>query len=234
MKQIIAMGGGGFSMEPDNPLLDTYVLEQAADPCPNILFVGTASGDVDSYIEKFYRFFEHYPCIPDHLSLFKPSTRNIREKVLQQDIIYVGGGNTKNLLALWKEWGLDNILKEAWEKGIILTGVSAGAICWFEQGVTDSYGDYLEPLNCLGFLQGSCCPHYDGEKERRPVYREFVEAGTLAAGYALDDGAAIHFTGQKIKRIVGSRKNARAYKLQAKETLQETAMAVEFLGEIKK
>ncbi|MEK6267902.1 MAG: Type 1 glutamine amidotransferase-like domain-containing protein, partial [Planococcus sp. (in: firmicutes)] len=107
MRQIIAMGGGGFSMEPDNPLLDQYILKQANKARPKICFIPTASGDADSYIEKFYGFFNQQDCEPSHLSLFKPHTRKLEEFVLQQDIIYVGGGNTKNLLVLWKEWGLD-------------------------------------------------------------------------------------------------------------------------------
>lgn len=227
MRQIIAMGGGGFSMEPDNPLLDQYILQQADKPQPKICFIPTASGDADGYIEKFYDFFNQQSCIPSHLSLFKPPTRDLERFVLEQDIIYVGGGNTKNLLVLWKEWGLDGILKKAWEQGIVLAGLSAGSICWYEEGVTDSYGDKLEPLQALGFLKGSHCPHYDGEAERRPAYRQFIEQGTLPEGIAADDGAAIHYFGQDIKRIVSSRPAAKAYRV-SKDGEEE--LAVEYLG----
>lgn len=228
MRQIIAMGGGGFSMEPDNPLLDQYILDQANKPRPKICFIPTASGDADSYIEKFYNFFNQQQCVPSHLSLFKPPTRDLERFVLEQDIVYVGGGNTKNLLVLWKEWGLDGILKKAWEQGIVLAGLSAGSICWYEEGVTDSYGDKLEPLQALGFLKGSHCPHYDGEAERRPTYRQFVDQGILQAGIAADDGAAVHYVGQNIKRIVSSRLTAKAYRVTKGE---EEELATEYLGE---
>lgn len=228
MRQIIAMGGGGFSMEPENPLLDQYILEQANKSRPKICFVPTASGDADSYIEKFYDFFNLQECVPSHLSLFKPPTRDLERFVLEQDIVYVGGGNTKNLLVLWKEWGLDGILKKAWEQGIVLAGLSAGSICWYEEGVTDSYGDKLEPLQALGFLKGSHCPHYDGEIERRPTYRQFVDAGTLRAGIAADDGAAVHYIGEDIKRIVSSRPAAKAYRVYKGG---EDELAAEYLGQ---
>jgi len=228
MRQIIAMGGGGFSMEPDNPLLDQYILEQANKARPKICFIPTASGDADSYIEKFYSFFNQQDCEPSHLSLFKPHTRNLEEFILQQDIIYVGGGNTKNLLVLWKEWGLDKILKTAWEQGVILAGLSAGSICWYEEGITDSYGNKLEPLEALGFLTGSHCPHYDGEAERRPTYRQFVEQGTLQPGIAADDGAAVHYIDQEIKKIVSSRPAAKAYRVFKGG---EEELVVEYLGE---
>ncbi|MGI8316391.1 Type 1 glutamine amidotransferase-like domain-containing protein [Halobacillus mangrovi] len=214
MKQIIAMGGGGFSMEPDNPALDDYILNQVDKENPKICFVPTASGDTDSYIERFYDFFKQKPCKPSHLSLFKPSTRELRNFVLDQDILYVGGGSTKNMLVLWKEWGLVEILQEALEKGVVLAGISAGAICWFEEGLTDSYGDELEPLPCLGILKGSCCPHYDGEEKRRPTYLKNIEAGTMIPGYALDDGAAVHFVDGELKKVVRSRPNAKAYYVQ--------------------
>lgn len=152
MKQIIALGGGGFSMEPDNPLLDAYILKQSGKPVPSICFVPTASGDSDQYTNRFYHFFEKMPCQPSHLSLFKPPARDIEGFIMEKDIIYVGGGCTKNLVALWKEWGLDALLKKAWNQGIILAGISAGSLCWFEEGVTDSFGDEkLDPLKCLGF-----------------------------------------------------------------------------------
>lgn len=213
MKQTIAMGGGGFSMEPENPLLDSYILNQSGKTTPKICFVPTASGDADSYITKFYSFFEMHPCQPSHLSLFKPPTKDLESFILDKDIIYVGGGNTKNLLALWKEWGLDQIMKKAWEQGILLAGLSAGSICWFEQGVTDSYGDELEPLECLGFLKGSHCPHYDGEAERRPAYQRLVASNKIKPGIAADDGAAIHYIDQEVRRIVSSRPHAKAYKV---------------------
>ncbi|KAB2335597.1 peptidase E [Bacillus mesophilum] len=228
MKQIIALGGGGFSMEPDNPILDSYILNQSNKLKPKICFVPTASGDSDSYTSRFYQFFEQMNCEPSHLSLFKPPTRDLAGFLLEKDIIYVGGGNTKNLLALWKEWGLDLVMKEAWEQGIILAGISAGSICWFEEGVTDSYGDGLEPLSCLGFLQGSNCPHYDGEAERRPSYHQLISAAKIKPGVAADDGVALHFIGQELTKIVSSRAAGKAYTVDFSS--KETELQTEFLG----
>ncbi|MBD8067851.1 peptidase E [Bacillus sp. PS06] len=213
MKQIIALGGGGFSMEPENPLLDTYILSQSSKSNPQVCFVPTASGDSENYINRFYQFFQNQECQPSHLSLFKPPTKDLESFILEKDIIYVGGGNTKNLLALWKEWGLDSILRKAWEQGVILAGISAGSICWFEEGVTDSFGGGLEPLDCLGFLKGSNCPHYDGESDRRPTYQQLVASQKIKQGLAADDGVAIHFINQEIKKIVSSRPNAKAYQV---------------------
>ncbi|MDM5315283.1 peptidase E [Fictibacillus sp. b24] len=208
MKQIIAMGGGGFSMEPENKRLDHYILQQCKDDKPRICFVPTASGDADGYIERFYKAFEAENCVPSHLSLFSPPI-DLKDFVNQQDIFYVGGGNTKNLLALWKEWGLDVLLNTAYEDGKLLAGLSAGSLCWFEEGVTDSFGP-LTKLECLGFLSGSHCPHYDGEAERRPAYHGLIENG-LKPGFAADDGAALHFIDGKLHKVVSSRENAKAY-----------------------
>lgn len=230
MRQIIAMGGGGFSMEPDNPLLDRYILKQAETANPKICFLPTASGDSEQYISRFYSFFNDQNCDPSHLSLFNPPSRDLESFVLEKDILYVGGGNTKNLLALWKEWGLDSILRKAWEEGVILAGLSAGAICWFEQGVTDSYGDGLEPIHCLGFLKGSNCPHYDGETERRPAYHKLMETNKLHSGIALDDGVAIHYKEKEIHKIVSSRPNAKAYSVSLEKGITERELHAEYLG----
>ncbi|PSL40153.1 peptidase E [Planomicrobium soli] len=230
MKQIIALGGGGFLMEPQNPLLDIYILEQSKKEKPKICFIPTASGDSESATLKFYEFFSKQNCQPSHLSLFKPPTRDIEGFILDKDIIYVGGGNTKNLLALWKDWGLDSILRKAWEQGIVLSGISAGSICWFEEGVTDSFGDGLEPLKALGFLKGSNCPHYDGEENRRPTYRQLIGSQTLQAGVAADDGVAVHYVGEEISKIVSSRPNARAYQVSFDGQVKETELPTTFLG----
>lgn len=231
MKQIIALGGGGFSMEPDNPLLDRYILAQSGKTNPKICFIGTASGDAENYISRFYQFFEREKCQPSHLSLFHPPTRDLEGFLLEKDIIYVGGGNTKNLLALWKEWGVDEILKKAWEEGVLLAGISAGSICWFEEGMTDSYGDGLEPLSCLGFLRGSNCPHYDGEADRRPSYQHLIASGRIKPGLAADDGVAIHFVGQEINAIVSSRPDARAYHITVEKGVKEMELKAAYLGE---
>jgi peptidase E len=230
MRQIIALGGGGFSMEPKNPLLDTYILRQSNKIKPKICFVPTASGDAEGYVSNFYHFFEYHLCEPSHLSLFKPPSRDLEGFVLEKDIIYVGGGNTKNLLTLWKEWGLDQILRKAWDQGIILAGISAGSICWFEEGLTDSYGDQLEPIQALGFIKGSNCPHYDGEADRRPIFHNFIKSNRLQAGIATDDGAAVHFIDQEIHKVISSRPNAKAYAVSFENKLIETELKTEFLG----
>lgn len=228
--QIIAMGGGGFSMEPDNPLLDRYILEQAAKSRPAVAFLPTATGDADGYIVSFYTAFTRLPCEPSHLAFFR-RVPDLRDYLFRQDVIYVGGGNTKSMLGIWKEWGLPELLREAWERGVILAGLSAGALCWFESGVTDSWAGGLSALPGLGFLKGSCCPHYDGEPERRPAYHRLVAAGELVPGFALEDGAALHFHGQEVFRTVASRPNAHAYQVTvAGDQVIEVALPAEYLG----
>jgi peptidase E len=190
----------------------------------------TASGDAENYIKRFYQAFEKLDSSPSHLSLFNPPTRDLEDFILTKDIIYVGGGNTKNLLILWKEWGLDKILKKAWEQGVVLAGISAGSICWFEEGVTDSFGDNLEPIKGLGFLKGSNCPHYDGESERRPTYQKLIQDGRIQTGIAADDGVAVHFIDQEIFRIGSSRPNAKAYHVSIENEVIERELKTEFLG----
>jgi dipeptidase E len=228
--QIIAMGGGGFSMEPDNPLLDEYFIKQTGERNPAVCFVPTASGDADGYIVKFYSAFNRLRCRPTHLSVFRPP-QDLETSVLEQNAIYVGGGNTKNLLALWREWGLDRILHKAWQQGIVLGGISAGSICWFDQGLTDSVPGRLTVLPCLGFLKGSNCPHYDGEPKRRPAYQLFVRQGKMKNGIATDNGVALHFVGQKLAHVVSSRPDAAAYHVhrQGKQAKEERIVP-QYLG----
>jgi dipeptidase E len=136
---------------------------------------------------------------------------DLRELVLAQDAISVGGGSTANMLAIWRAHGFDELLHEAWERGIVLFGASAGMICWFEAGVTDSFGPQLEGMrDGLGFLEGSACPHYDGEARRRPRYRELVDAG-FPEGVAADDGVGLHYLGTELHRVVTCRPGATAY-----------------------
>jgi peptidase E len=216
-------------MEPDNPALDLYVLHQARTARPTVTFLGTASGDADSYLVRFYDAFTGYDCRPSHLPLFK-RTPKLRDYLLRQDIIYVGGGNTKSMLAIWREWGLPALLEEAWQEGTVLAGISAGAICWFQHGLTDSWAKKLVVLECLGFLAGSCCPHYDGESERKPAYHDFLLKGAICEGVAIDDGAAIHLVEGEIHRVVASRPQARAYRVRVREgSVQEEPLETEYL-----
>lgn len=228
MKQIFVMGGGGFAMEPDNLLLDRYLLSLSEKSKPKICFIATASGDSEGYIERFYNSCKDLYCTPSHLSLFKPHIVDIEKFILEQDIIHVGGGNTINLLSLWKTWKLDQVLLRALEKGVVLSGMSAGMICWFEQGLTDSKGIGLGSLDCLGFLEGSACPHFDGEEQRKPIYTKLVNNSTMKPGIALDDGAGALFINGKIKEIVGSRKEAIGYQVMPQSL---KALDTKFLGE---
>jgi dipeptidase E len=228
-RQVIAIGGGGFSMEPDNPALDLYILRHARTSRPAVSFLGTASGDADSYLVKFYKAFSGYDCSPSHLPFFQ-RTPKLRDYLLRQDIIYVGGGNTKSLLAVWRDWELPALLKEAWEVGTILAGISAGAICWFQHGLTDSCAEKLVVLECLGFLEGSCCPHYDGEPERRPAYQEVLLKGDILPGVAIDNGTAIHVVEGEIHRVVASRPDASAYRVYVRKgSVQEEPIETEYL-----
>lgn len=210
-RQIIALGGGGFSMEPWNPLLDQYILKQSSKDNPKICFVGTASGDAQSYIDRFYAAFKKHRCVPSHLSLFKGHTAAIEDFILDQDIIYVGGGNTRNLLTLWRDWRVDVALRKAYENGTVMAGISAGSICWFEQGVTDSVPGKLTSLNCLGWLKGSNCPHYDGESNRRPSYHRLLKLNEIVAGIATEDGVAAHFINENLHTLVASHPERQAY-----------------------
>lgn len=209
--QVIAVGGGGFSNETD-PGLDTYLLEQARSSTPRIGFVGTASGDSERYLLKFYARFAKLDCRPSHLPLFA-RTPDLESWILSQDVIFVGGGNTKSLLSVWKGWGLGPIFRRACEAGTLLSGISAGAICWFDWGVTDSAANVLGPLSCLGLVSGSCCPHYSTEAERKPTFERMVGNGEIVPGFAIDDGAALHFIDGVAKRVVSARDRADVYRV---------------------
>jgi peptidase E len=213
LRQIIAMGGGGFSMEPDNPALDSYVLSQSRQRTPSVCFLATATGDADGYIERFYTAFKAHRCRPSHVPLFR-RTPDLKQALLTQDVIYVGGGNTKSMLAVWRDWDVPKLLQQAWRNGTVLAGISAGAICWFRTGITDSWAKGLGGMPCLGFLPGTCCPHFDGEPERRPALHRLVAKGVVSGALALDDGAAAHFIGRSLSRIVVSRPHARGYHVQ--------------------
>ena len=213
MQQIIALGGGGFSMEPDNLALDEYVIEQAGKPNAKVCFLAQASGESQEYTLRFYQAFSRLGCRATHLTLFACPPQDARALLLAQDVIYVGGGNTKSLLALWQAWELPTLLRDAYERGIVLAGISAGANCWFEQGVTDSASLAIDVLPCLGFLPGSFCPHYDGEAERRPTFHRLLAEGRIAPGYAADDGAAFHFVDGALHQVVSSRESAQGHRL---------------------
>ncbi len=216
----------------ETPALDLYILNQVSTTKPSVCFIPTASGDADTYVARFYTAFAQLDCQPSHLTFFRRTEADLKSYLLAKDVIYVGGGNTRSMLAVWRDWGLDEMLREAWECGVILAGISAGAICWFEQGVTDSVKGPLLPLDCLGFLPGSSCPHYDSEVDRRPYYQQLVWKGKILPGIALDDGAAAHFEGERVKKVVSSRLNAKAYRVtRGKRSAQEETIQAEILEE---
>ncbi len=211
--QILAMGGGGFMAEPDS-LLDSFLLSLSDAARPRVCLVPTPSGDGDRGIAAFYEAFAARDCEPSCLRLFGTPERPA-EHLASQDVIYVSGGNTANALAIWRLHGIDHALRAAWERGAVLGGVSAGANCWFESSVTDSFGPGLGPLHDgLGILPGSFCPHYDGEELRRPAYRELVDGG-FSPGHAADDHAAFHFVGSELREVVSSRPDAKGYRVEA-------------------
>jgi dipeptidase E len=213
---IFAMGGGGFTMEPTNPLLDDFVLSLTGAKEPRVLFLPTASGDTTAHINAFQARFADRACEPEHLSLFRLSDakRPLEEMVLGADIIYVGGGSMRNLLAIWHAHGLDRLLIRAWRTGTILAGLSAGAMCWFQGGVTRSSGPPA-PIAGLELLEGSLTVHADGEPERLPIWLSSVREGSLPGGWALDDGVGLLFRGRRLDRVVSSRPGAGAQRVDA-------------------
>jgi dipeptidase E len=215
-RTIFAMGGGGFTMEPGNPLLDDFALSLSRAREPRILFLPTASGDTTTQINAFYARFGGRACEPTHLSLFRLGDLkgSLAQVVLAQDIVYVGGGSMRNLLALWRAHELDRLLLDAWRQGTVLAGISAGAMCWFEGGVTRSSGP-AEPFAGLGLLPGSLTVHADGEPERLPVWLASVRNGTLPGGWAADDGVGLLFHDKQLTRVVSSRPGASAQRVDA-------------------
>jgi peptidase E len=210
--QVLAMGGGGFFADPESPL-DDFLLSLSPVPRPRVCFVPTPVGDSERGILAFYEAFSRRDCEVSCLRLFGMPERPA-EQLRDIDVVYVSGGNTANALAIWRIHGVDRALVEAWERGAVVGGVSAGANCWFDACVTDSFGAGLGPLDDgLGILAGSFCPHYDGEELRRPAYRDLVANG-FPAGYAADDHAAFHFVGTELREVVSAKVGARGYRVE--------------------
>jgi peptidase E len=218
-------------MEPGNPLLDDYVLALAASDRPKVCFLPTASGDADHYVVRFYRTFCASDCEASHVSLFRreAGVRDVEQHLLTRDVIYVGGGSVLSLLGAWRAHGLDAIIRRAWQAGVILCGGSAGSLCWFSSGVTAFHGE-PQPYEGLGLLPWSNCVHYDAEPQRDGAYRRLLLDG-MAAGYAAEDGTALHFTGARLSRVVSSRPGARAYRMRAVGgRVERRTLAADYLG----
>ncbi|MBV8657782.1 MAG: peptidase E [Burkholderiales bacterium] len=229
-RQLIVLGGGGFSME-DSPALDRYFLDATGKARPRICFLPTASGDSVDMQLKFYRAHARFDCVATHLSLFRPPGQPLDELLLTQDAIFVGGGNTRAMLALWREWSLDTILRAAYDAGVVIGGISAGMNCWFETCLSDSSGQGLAPLPGLGWLPGGACPHYDGEADRRPTLRTLIAQGHMPASWAADDGAALHFVDEQAVTAVASRPDAHVWRVERDSAQQwrETRFPTQYL-----
>ena len=209
-RNIIAIGGGGFGANPGQGIIEEYILKQTKKKKPKICFIPTATGDNEAYKVNFYSTFTNLNCCPSHLDFFK-RTPDLNDLIFNQDVIFVGGGNTKSMLAVWKEWGLDKILKKAYKNGVVMSGVSAGAICWFQNGITDSWASGLKIMPCLNFIKGTCCPHYDEEPERRPAVKKLLQSNKTKDVFAVDGGAALHIKDEKIFKSVVFRKEKSSY-----------------------
>jgi len=190
-KNIVAIGGGGFGRSLGSLEIEKYIISLINKKRPKICFIPTASGDSSLYKLNFYRAFSKLNCITSHIDFFS-RTENLEDKVFTQDIIYVGGGNTKSMLAVWKEWNLYEILQNAYEKGIVMSGVSAGAICWFDKGITDSYAEELTIIDCLGIIEGIACPHFDEEKEREPYVYDVINREIIKSCICIEGNCALH------------------------------------------
>tara|TARA_Y100001968_G_C19414560_1_gene748264 strand:- start:1157 stop:1858 length:702 start_codon:yes stop_codon:yes gene_type:complete len=221
---IIAIGGGGFGGNPKNPIIEDYIVQLSSSKIPKIAFFPTASAENKDYVVNFYKAFSKLNCNPEYISLFQ-NTPDLNSIVESSDIIYIGGGNTKSMLAVFREWNLDQILLKAYSEGKILCGVSAGAICWFEKGITDSWEGKLRVMDCLNFLPGVCCPHYDGEEKRRPAVENFIKTNEISRAICIEDGAAIHYKDSNFQNSISFYPNKNAYDVYIEEgDLKEVAL----------
>ena len=211
-RNIIAIGGGGFGANPGQGIIEEYILKQTKKKKPNICFIPTATGDNEAYKVNYYATFSKLQCNPTHLDFFK-RTPDLNKLISTQDAIFVGGGNTKSMLAVWKEWRLDKLLKKAYKQGTVMSGVSAGAICWFENGITDSWATDLKIMPCMNFIKGTCCPHYDEEPQRKPTVKKLILANKVKNIYAVDGGVALHIKNEKNFKSVVFRKDKNSYEV---------------------
>ena len=211
-RNIVAIGGGGFGRNPNKPVIEDYIVNLSPSKKPVDTFFPPASAEDTGYIVNFYTAFSKLNCKSQHISLFK-KTPDLKSIIDESDIIYIGGGNTKSMLAVFHEWNLDELIINAYKKGKILAGVSAGAICWFEKGITDSWAHGLRVLNCMNVLEGVCCPHYDGEANRRPSVEKFLKNKDISSCLCIEDGAAVHYQNETLKTAISFYKNKNAYQV---------------------
>jgi len=214
MHDIVAIGGNSFPKGTLTPIM-RYVHSLAGRDVPRICLIPTASGDSQLVIDNFYATFAAVPGEYCHLTLFDHKTPDVAALLAEQDAIIVGGGNTRNMLLLWEAWGVDKAIRAAWERGTVVAGQSAGGLCWFEAGITDSYPRQFREIECLGWVPGSFCPHYDSEPGRQPVLERLISDGALPAGYAAEDDAAIHLTGGEISCVLSQKPGKTVYAVRA-------------------
>lgn len=201
-RHIVACGGGGWSSQPGIGPLERHILGLTTAQRPRVCLLPTASGDSDWLVARFYETFTPDRCEASHLPLFRSHPGSLAEHLLAQDVIYVGGGSSANLIAIWEVHGLGPMLRAAWERGVVLSGVSAGAICWFEAGLTNSLGPGFSPVAGLGLLSGGFCPHADSDPGRLVALRSLIDAGRMPATLAVDDGAAVHLEDGAAPRLI--------------------------------
>jgi peptidase E len=231
--QIVAFGGGGFSMEWGNTLLDDHVLALTGVEHPRVCFLPTASGDADHYVVRFYRAFPASRCEPSHISLFRRETGvgDPLAHLLAQDLVYVGGGSVVSLLGTWRAHRIDEALRAAWQSGVVLCGGSAGSLCWFSEALSAFHEGPPRRIEGLGFLPWSNAVHYVDEPGRRCAFREAV-AGGMTAGYGVGDAAAVRFVGTDVAEVVSSRPGAQAFYVSAnaRGRVVERELSVRYLG----
>jgi peptidase E len=229
-RRIFAMGGATLLPDSGNLKFERQILDLTGASKPRVCFVGTASGDDAGLVVRFLDTYAALGAATAHVRFFARTPADLREIVFGCDVVQVGGGNTRSMLAVWRHWEFDTILREAYARGIVMCGSSAGSICWFESGVTDSVAGPLTAMSALGFIEGSNCPHYDSEPARRPAYHAMIASGDLPAGYACDDGSAVVFENERFVEAVCSRPAARAYRVQRGAAgVVETALAMRAL-----
>jgi peptidase E len=235
IRRILALGGHDFTAQPPDRAICELMLRLGAERAggrPRICILPTASGDTSEQIGRFYATFGERPCEPSDLSLFRlgrrPMALALRDHLLSQDLIYVGGGSLVNLLAVWEAHDIGAILSLAWRQGIVLAGQSAGAMCWFESGITKSSGRPRTAAG-LGLLRGSLCVHYNNEPERRAAYLDAIGDG-MPGGYGLDDYAGLLWEGESAPAAVTARRGARAYRVVKREgAVAESPLPARFL-----
>ncbi len=228
-RHLFTIGDNGFYQDRHTTELYAEILRVPGVPNPRVCLIPTASGDAVFIIEAFQEVFGRLGAQTSVLSLFRGDREDISAMIAEQDIIYVSGGNTRNMLVLWKEWGLNRILREAYERGVVLAGGSAGSLCWYESGVTDSIPGRLSALPCLGWLKGSHCPHYD-EQGRRPAFQELLLKGDLPGGFAAENGVALHFIDEQFHEALSAYPGKKAFEVGVSDNeVREISLLVRYL-----